>query len=161
MDGSNAAGRVQSHDAYGAACECLCPRLGHAVAKHRLAAAIEPGAGKIERLVQSYAREPFAEIAGGKVIRATNFGTETIRDIEGDEIPKENMLIFALEDHTRIAIRASGTEPKIKYYLLAEHRPQDRQFQWAELDRIKTERHDWLTRLWDWLQADARERVAR
>lgn len=119
------------------------------------------GAEKIERLVQSYAREPFAEIAGGKVIRATNFGTETIRDIEGDEIPKENMSIFALEDHTRIAVRASGTEPKIKYYLLAEHRPQNRLFNWTELDRIKTETHDWLTRLWDWLQADARERVAR
>jgi phosphoglucomutase len=119
------------------------------------------GAEKIARLVRSYTHEPFAEIAGCKVIRATNFGTETIRDIEGDEIPKENMSIFALEDHTRIAVRASGTEPKIKYYLLAEHRPQDRQFKWAELDRIKTERHDWLARLWDWLQADARERVAR
>jgi len=119
------------------------------------------GAEKIARLVRSYAHEPFAEIAGGKVVRATNFGAETIRDIEGDEIPKENMSMFALEDHTRIAVRASGTEPKIKYYLLAEHRPQDRPFKWAELDQIKTERHDWLTRLWDWLQADARERMAR
>ena len=119
------------------------------------------GAEKIARLVESYASNPFAEIAGCQVIRATNFGTETIRDSEGDEIPKENMSIFALEDRTQIAVRASGTEPKIKYYLLAEHRPQDRPFEPAELDRIKTETRGWLTGLWDWLQADARERVAR
>jgi len=119
------------------------------------------GAEKIARLVESYASNPFAEIAGCQVIRATNFGTDTIRDIEGDEIPKENMSIFALEDRTQIAVRASGTEPKIKYYLLAEHRPQARSFEPAELDRIKRETHAWLTRLWDWLQVDARERMAR
>ena len=54
-----------------------------------------------------------------------NFETETFRDVEGDEIPKEKMLIFELEDQTRIAVRGSGTEPKIKYYLFAQRRPEN------------------------------------
>ena len=31
-------------------------------------------------------------------------------------LPKANVLIFKLEDGTQIALRPSGTEPKIKYY---------------------------------------------
>ena len=46
------------------------------------------------------------------VTRVRNFERETIRDIDGDEIPKEKMLIFELADKTRIAVRGSGTEPK-------------------------------------------------
>ena len=78
------------------------------------------GADKIERLVRVLRRhEPSAEMLRQQSHPASPISrTETIRDIEGDEIPKEKMSIFDLEDHTRIAVRASGTEPKIKYYLL-------------------------------------------
>jgi phosphomannomutase len=31
-------------------------------------------------------------------------------------LPKANVLIFILEDGSRIALRPSGTEPKIKFY---------------------------------------------
>jgi phosphoglucomutase len=117
------------------------------------------GAEKIARLVESYARDPFAEISESRVARVTNFETETSRDLEGDEIPKEKMSIFALENRARIAIRASGTEPKIKYYLFAECRPQHREFEPNELEQIKSETHAWLTHVWDWLQANANERL--
>src|SRR6266581_4825250 len=56
------------------------------------------GAGKIKQLVESYARHPFSEVLGSKVTSVRNFETETIRDIEGDEIPKEKMSVFELED---------------------------------------------------------------
>ena len=81
------------------------------------------GANKIARLAESYATEPFSEILGVKVTSVKNFETDTIKDVEGDKIPKEKMSIFELEDGTRIAVRPSGTEPKIKYYLFAQHRP--------------------------------------
>ncbi len=119
------------------------------------------GAAKIARLVESYAKNPPSEIAGAKVVRIRNFEKETIRDVEGDEIPKEKMSIFELSDRTRIAVRASGTEPKIKYYLFAERRPDDKQFESAGLDQIKKKTSQWLSNLWDWLQADARKRLAR
>ena len=32
------------------------------------------------------------------------------------DLPKANVLIFELENHTRLIIRPSGTEPKIKIY---------------------------------------------
>src|SRR6266516_2385810 len=78
------------------------------------------GAGKIAGLVKSYAAKPFSEVLGAKVGSITNFETDDIKDVEGDNVPKEKMSIFKLEDGTRIAVRASGTEPKIKYYLFAQ-----------------------------------------
>src|SRR5437764_6733261 len=74
------------------------------------------GAKKIERLADSYSTKPFSQVLGSRVVEIKNFETNMIEDVEGDLIPKEKMSIFALEDGTRIAIRPSGPEPKIKYY---------------------------------------------
>src|SRR5438067_6374044 len=117
------------------------------------------GASKIKQLVESYARHPFSEVLGSKVTSVRNFETETIRDVEGDEIPKEKMSIFELENRTRIAVRGSGTEPKIKYYLFAQRRPENEKFDPAELERIKKEVREKLDQLWDWLQEDAQSRL--
>ena len=65
------------------------------------------------------------------------------------------MLIFEFGDHTRIAVRASGTEPKIKYYLFAQRRPGEAKFSAAELAAIKQEVSEHLKRVWDWLRQDA------
>src|SRR6202171_2258729 len=113
------------------------------------------GASKIARLVDSYATSPPRETLGTKVARIRNFATETIRDVEGDEIPKEKMSIFELEDRTRIAVRASGTEPKIKYYLFAQERPTKGKFGADELEKIKAEVIERLDRLWGWFQEGA------
>src|SRR5438128_9474708 len=117
------------------------------------------GANKIARLAESYATEPFSEILGVKVTSVKNFETDTIKDVEGDKIPKEKMSIFELEDGTRIAVRPSGTEPKIKYYLFAQRRPENGKFNSAELNQIKAQIGDKLDRLWDWLQKDAESRL--
>ena len=72
------------------------------------------------------------------------------------------MLMFELEDPAgagRIAVRPSGTEPKIKYYLFAHRRPESGKFDSAELNQIKTEVKEKLDRLWDWLQRDAQSRL--
>src|SRR5438552_3214170 len=119
------------------------------------------GAKKIARLVESYASAPPKGILGSKVTRVRNFATETIRDVEGDEIPKEKMSVFELEDRTRIAVRGSGTEPKIKYYLFAQERPAKGKFEIAQLEKIKAQVIERLERLWDRLQEDAQGRLAR
>lgn len=118
------------------------------------------GAGKIARLVKSYATEPFSEVLGSKVTSIRNFETDEIKDDEGDNVPKEKMSIFKLEDGTRIAVRPSGTEPKIKYYLFAQRRPENRKFDSAELEQIKTEVREKLNRLWDYLREDAQSRLS-
>ncbi|HYJ06467.1 MAG TPA: phospho-sugar mutase [Chthoniobacterales bacterium] len=118
------------------------------------------GAETIKRLLASYVTNPPAEMLGVKVAHVKNFETETYRDVEGDEIPKEKMLIFELEDRTRIAVRASGTEPKIKYYLFAQRRPPEgSKFSANELAAIKEEVGAHLQRLWDWLREDSAARA--
>jgi phosphoglucomutase len=117
------------------------------------------GANKIAVLMKSYAAEPVREILGSRVADIINFETDEIRDIEGDLIPKTKMLVFKLEDETRIAVRPSGTEPKIKYYLFAQRQPEKEKFASADLERIKVEVETRLEQLWDWLQKDAESRL--
>jgi phosphoglucomutase len=119
------------------------------------------GAKKIARLADSYSTKPFSEVLGSRVVEIKNFETNMVQDVEGDLIPKEKMSIFALEDGTRIAIRPSGTEPKIKYYLFAQRRPQNGKFDSAQLNRIKAQVSEKLNRLWDWLQKDAEARLSK
>ncbi len=118
------------------------------------------GAAKIQKLLATYVQNPPNEMLGSEVTAVRNFAEETIRDVEGDEIPKEKMLIFELADRTRIAVRGSGTEPKIKYYLFAQRRPASGPFSPEELAEIKAELAQKLEALWDWLQKDAHERAA-
>jgi phosphoglucomutase len=118
------------------------------------------GANKIASLMKSYAADPVREILGLRVANIRNFETDAIRDVEGDLIPTTNMLMFDLEDGTRIAVRPSGTEPKIKYYLFAHRQPESGRFTSADLDRIKAAVEKQLEDLWNWLRKGAEARLA-
>src|SRR5436305_11299042 len=95
------------------------------------------------------------------VTRVQNFEKDTIRDSDGDEIPKEKLMIFELADKTRIAVRGSGTEPKIKYYLFAQRRPSKEKLSREELANAKTETGKRLEGIWRWLEADANRRLGK
>jgi phosphoglucomutase len=118
------------------------------------------GADKIASLMKSYAADPVREILGLRVANIRNFETDPIRDAEGDLIPNTKMLMFALEDGTRIAVRPSGTEPKIKYYLFAHRQPDSDRLTSADLDRIKAAVEKQLEDLWSWLRKGAESRLA-
>ncbi|MDF1659970.1 MAG: phospho-sugar mutase [Verrucomicrobiales bacterium] len=75
------------------------------------------GAAQIQTLAQSYIDSPPSEIDGAKVTRVRDFANEDHTDEEGDLIPKEKMIFVDLEDGRAFAVRPSGTEPKIKYYI--------------------------------------------
>ena len=119
------------------------------------------GALKIRRLVDSYAAQPAREIDGTPVSRVTNYATESLSDSEGDPIPREAMLVMELTDGRRVAVRPSGTEPKIKFYLFGRRDPQGRnRLSGEELAAAKTEVAAGLDRLWSELQADVDRRLA-
>jgi len=118
------------------------------------------GAETIKRLLASYVTKPPTEMLGAQILQVKNFETDTYRDVEGDDIPKEKMLMFEFGDHTRIAVRASGTEPKIKYYLFGQRRPHQQKFTAPELATIKHEVGEHLKKAWEWLREDANVRVA-
>jgi phosphoglucomutase len=69
------------------------------------------------------------------------------------------MLMFELENGTRIAVRPSGTEPKIKYYLFAQRQPGNEQFGEKDLEQVKIEVAKQLDDLWEWLRNDAALRL--
>jgi len=119
------------------------------------------GAEKIRRLLISYDENPPRQMLDSAVTRVQNFEKDTIRDSDGDEIPKEKMLIFELADKTRIAVRGSGTEPKIKYYLFGARLPGNGKLSPEELTRAKTEIGNRLDALWGWLEKDANQRLAK
>jgi phosphoglucomutase len=119
------------------------------------------GAAKIQRLVESYAKNPPKQMDGSAVMATRNFATETVTDVEGDMIPKEKMLMIDLLDRRRIAVRPSGTEPKIKFYMFARRAPEaGKSFTAGELKAIKPEVVASLERLWMWIREDVEARLA-
>ena len=120
------------------------------------------GAMKIAKLVASYAQHPPKEVEGIAVTAVRNFATQDFRDVEGDLIPKENMLMIDLEDGRRVAVRPSGTEPKIKFYMYGRRLPAPGQrFTVQELAEIQPLVKGSLDALWSWVQRDVEERLAR
>jgi phosphoglucomutase len=119
------------------------------------------GALKIARLVASYSQHPPVEADGQPVTQMRNFAAESFTDVEGDPIPKENMLIVDLADGRRFAVRPSGTEPKIKFYLYArELPPAGERFSAEALAAAKPNVTSALDALWTWIQADVEFRLA-
>ena len=118
------------------------------------------GAAKIQRLLASYESTPPKDIAGRPVAGVKDFAKDTFHDADGSEIPKEKMLMFDLADGGRVAVRGSGTEPKIKYYLFARQEPaKGQKFSVEELAAIKPKVVALLDETWTWLQEDAKGRV--
>jgi phosphoglucomutase len=114
------------------------------------------GAAKIKKLLDSYKNNKPATWGGKKIERIQNFAEETIHDIDGKEIPKELMLLFYLEGGFRIAVRGSGTEPKIKYYFFGKADVASADKLTAAKDEVKQALED----LWACTQTDARQRAS-
>ncbi|MEI6034887.1 MAG: phospho-sugar mutase [Verrucomicrobiae bacterium] len=118
------------------------------------------GAAQIEKLVESYTSRPLGEVNGTKVVSILNFAKDVICDVEGDRIPAEAMLMITLEDGCRIAVRPSGTEPKIKYYMFVARKPPGgKPFSPSELASAKSAAASALASLWKWLESDAKSRL--
>jgi phosphoglucomutase len=107
------------------------------------------GATKIQALAASYAANPPDTVDGSPVTRIRDFAKQDIFDQEGDLLPREKMLFVDLEDGRSFAVRPSGTEPKIKFYLFGKAAPG------GDLAASKTSVSNSLDRLWKWIEADA------
>ncbi len=113
------------------------------------------GAKQIARAVESYQNSPPQEWGGRSVLGVTDFEKQNYQDVDGKKIPKERMLIFDLGDGFRVAVRASGTEAKMKCYFFGKRKVGLGE----DLMRIKEELGNELTSLWDWTQKDAKTRA--
>ena len=78
------------------------------------------GFEEIQQMMHAYRTNPLKSIAGIAVEQVDHFDSQISRFADGTErslaFPKSNVLRFILSDGSQIAIRPSGTEPKIKFY---------------------------------------------
>ena len=87
---------------------------------------VMPGLDGLERmaaLMKSLREAPPAEIGGVRVAVYKDYSNGTVRDAESGKVTSmalsgSNVLRFELADGTSILVRPSGTEPKIKVYIL-------------------------------------------
>ncbi|MEX1111185.1 MAG: phospho-sugar mutase [Chthoniobacterales bacterium] len=116
------------------------------------------GAAQIAKLAASYAEDPPSVMDGVQVVKVENFAVDIIHDVEGERIPAEGMIIFTLAGGRRCAVRPSGTEPKIKYYIFGVEKPPGRKMTADEVAAARVRVQGSIDRLWDWLHADALRR---
>jgi len=79
------------------------------------------GADEIAQIMIDYRQNPPKEINNSKVICIKDYEKQLSKNIiEGKEtaidLPKSNVIQFFTEDGSKITVRPSGTEPKIKFY---------------------------------------------
>ena len=79
------------------------------------------GANEIKEMMRNYRSNPPKKINNNNVLRISDYETLTTTDCltgekTGIKLQKSNVLQFFLEDGSKISIRPSGTEPKIKFY---------------------------------------------
>lgn len=79
------------------------------------------GANEIKQMMVALRENPLKEINGERVVFIEDYQNSTTKNLFTDEtgtlsIPKSNVLIYYLEDGSKICARPSGTEPKIKFY---------------------------------------------
>src|SRR5262249_4602057 len=118
------------------------------------------GAAIISKLTDSYGSNPPTEIDGVKVTSMRDFRKDVIMDEENEQVPVEKMLFVELADGRSFAVRPSGTEPKIKYYMFGRSLPAAGQkFSAEELATAKAKATDGIDKLWAWLDADIKTRL--
>jgi phosphomannomutase len=79
------------------------------------------GSNEIKQMMVDLRENPLKEINGERVVFIEDYQNSTAKnlftnEIEALNIPKSNVLIYYLEDGSKICARPSGTEPKIKFY---------------------------------------------
>jgi len=79
------------------------------------------GAAEINKMMIGLRENPLTEINGQRVLMVEDYKASIAKNLlSGEEealtLPKSDVLIYYLEDGTKICARPSGTEPKIKFY---------------------------------------------
>jgi phosphoglucomutase len=113
------------------------------------------GAARIKAILDSYRKSPPTEVAGFAVTGWKDFGTQELQDADGMEIPKQDFYFIELDNGYSFAVRGSGTEPKVKFYVFAR----EDVTQPADLEPAKQRALEVIERIRLAIDADARARA--
>ena len=80
------------------------------------------GADEIKKMMTDFRNNPPKELGGSKVVLVKDYQELVQVDANGNtqqiEMPEpSNVLQWFTEDGTKLSVRPSGTEPKIKFYM--------------------------------------------
>jgi len=81
------------------------------------------GAQEIQAMMDNFRNNPIKSLAGSAVVKINDFETLETKDVVTGRVSKldmpttSNVLQYFTEDKTKVSIRPSGTEPKIKFYI--------------------------------------------
>ncbi len=97
------------------------------------------GAEEIQEMMVKFRKEPPSSLGGSKVVKLIDYQASTEKDLTtGKEkpidYPKSNVLQFFTADESKVSIRPSGTEPKIKFYFSVNTKLEDSE----SVDEVKT-----------------------
>lgn len=82
----------------------------------------QQGEQEIKAMMEKFRNNPPATINNSAVTRLLDYQTLTEKDLKSGNVtkldfPKSDVIQFYLEDGTKVSVRPSGTEPKIKFYI--------------------------------------------
>jgi len=97
----------------------------HGLYKERLISITKKGmegAQEIKQMMITARQNPLKEVNNSKVVLIEDYKLSISKNMVTEQtkildLPKSNVLIYYTEDGSKIALRPSGTEPKIKFYI--------------------------------------------
>ncbi|MFT5836582.1 MAG: phosphoglucomutase [Candidatus Azotimanducaceae bacterium] len=113
------------------------------------------GSQKIAKILASYRSHPPKAFGKVSVSGFTDFGKDEIIDADGKRIPPQDFYFLELSNGYSFAVRGSGTEPKIKFYVFGRSDVTDPE----ELDQVKAAASVVMESMLAAIDADARERA--
>jgi phosphoglucomutase len=95
-------------------------------------------------MMAGFREKPPQKINRSRVLVIHDYLTGVTRDmVTGEQheiaLPKSNVLQFLLEDGSKISVRPSGTEPKIKFYFSVKEKAESKEA-YSDVKRILEER---------------------
>lgn len=113
------------------------------------------GSRRIKNIIDSYRNDIPKSFGGIEVRSLTDFGKDEIFDADGERIPPQEFYFLELNNGYSFALRASGTEPKIKFYVFGHSDLDDLE----KLDEVKAAASKVMQSLLTDIEADARKRA--
>ena len=108
--------------------------MRHGLFKERLISLTKKGINgvkEINKIMEEFRNNPPIKIDESVIVKTDDFQSSISTDNNklNTEItlPKSNVLIFNSDDGTKVALRPSGTEPKIKFYISVNEKVDDKQ----------------------------------
>jgi phosphoglucomutase len=109
------------------------------------------GAEEIRQMMEKFRESPPEKLGGSRVIKVHDYLRQESRDKQKNiilpiSLPKSNVLQYLTGDSSKVSIRPSGTEPKIKFYFSVKGKLEKQEYYESavklldeKIDRIKKE----------------------